>query len=91
MPVPYQLTLSELQRAELVQTRDHARQLYLRERAAALLKIASGQSIQVVVQQRGITPPSPRYALCLGPSLPARRLAGSGDPKHETSRILRKK
>lgn len=48
MPVPYQLCLSEAQRHELVQARDHAPEPDLRERAAALLKVASGQSIRVV-------------------------------------------
>ena len=37
-----QLVLSEAERQELVQLRDHARQPYIRERAAALLKIAQG-------------------------------------------------
>ena len=37
-----QLVLSETERRELVQLRDHARQPYQRERAAALLKIADG-------------------------------------------------
>ena len=48
MPIPYQLALSDEQRCEVVATRDHAAQPYLRERAAALLKIADGQSIRAV-------------------------------------------
>lgn len=36
MPVPYQLRLSEAQRNDLCQTRDHAAKPYLRERAAVL-------------------------------------------------------
>jgi transposase len=46
MPTPYRLALPDNQEAELVRTRDHARQPYLRERAAILLKIAAGQSIR---------------------------------------------
>jgi hypothetical protein len=38
------LTLTEAQRAELRQTRDHDRRPYLREMAGALLKIADGHS-----------------------------------------------
>jgi hypothetical protein len=36
------LVLSDTQRSELLWTRDHATKSYLRERAAALLKIAQG-------------------------------------------------
>ena len=54
MPVPYQLTLSAAQRAELVQTRDHAAKAYLRERAAALLKIASRYTLQEAARSGGL-------------------------------------
>lgn len=48
MPRTIQLELSEAQRAELQHMRDHAAKPYLRERAAALLKVASGQTITQV-------------------------------------------
>lgn len=44
MPAPVKLTLEAQQREELEAIRDHHAEPYLRERAAALLKIASGQS-----------------------------------------------
>ena len=56
MPVPYQLRLSEAQQRELLQTRDRAHQPYLRERAAVLLKIASGRSIQEAARCGGLKP-----------------------------------
>jgi hypothetical protein len=45
------LVLSTAQRAGLVQMRDHAPKPYLRERAAALLKIADGQAVAVVARE----------------------------------------
>lgn len=45
------LELTEQQVAELQALRDHAAQPYLRERAAALLKIANGASATAVAQQ----------------------------------------
>ncbi len=59
MPVPYQLRLNEAQRSELLQTRDHTHQPYLRERAAVLLKIASGHSIQETARSGGLKPHHP--------------------------------
>lgn len=47
------LVLSHAQYAELVHARDHDRRAYLRERAAALIKIAQGQSA-CAVAQRGL-------------------------------------
>jgi len=44
MPTPLQLILSATERRELERVRDHDREPYLREKAAALLKIADGQS-----------------------------------------------
>ncbi len=44
MPPPLQLKLNEMQRAELKQIRDHDPRPYMRERAAALLKIDAGHS-----------------------------------------------
>lgn len=54
MPVPYQLTLNEAQRSELRQTRDHAAKPYLRERAAVLLKIAHGCTLQEAARAAGL-------------------------------------
>ncbi|WIG59756.1 MAG: hypothetical protein OJF49_002503 [Ktedonobacterales bacterium] len=42
------LALTAGQRRELVQMRDRDRRAYLRERAAALLKIAEGRSVRAV-------------------------------------------
>lgn len=44
MPSRLKLELSETQRVELRDVRDHNRLPYLRERAAAILKIAEGYS-----------------------------------------------
>jgi transposase len=40
-----QLTLSDAQRRRLLRWRDHHRKPYLRERAAAILKVADGWSL----------------------------------------------
>ena len=53
------LVLSAAQRAELEQTRDHDRRAYLRERAAALLKIAAGQSAHAVALTGLLRPRKP--------------------------------
>ncbi len=50
MPRILHLTLSAEQRAELEAMRDHAPKAYLREKAAALLKIAGGQIAWQVAQ-----------------------------------------
>jgi hypothetical protein len=42
--VRHAVTLTEVQRQELLQLRDHDPRPYVRERGAALLKIAEGQS-----------------------------------------------
>lgn len=44
MPKPRTLTLDEASRKQLKEHRDHDRRAYVRERAAALLKIADGAS-----------------------------------------------
>lgn len=44
MPKRYRVELSAEQRAELEGVRDHDQKAYLREKAAAILKIAEGQS-----------------------------------------------
>ena len=45
------LILTTAQHQELVQARDHAPQPYLRERAAALLRVAAGQAAAAVARQ----------------------------------------
>lgn len=52
MPGKLELELSEEQKAELLDLRDHASKPYLRERAAALLKIADGISGREVALHR---------------------------------------
>jgi transposase len=52
MPGKLVIELSEEQRAELIDMRDHAMKLYLRERAAAILKIADGISGMEVARNR---------------------------------------
>jgi hypothetical protein len=54
-----QLVLSETERQELVHLRDHARQPYVRERSAALLKIADGMPAVLVAQQGLLRPRDP--------------------------------
>ena len=48
MPRPLELTLSEQQRTELLQARDHHSKPYIREQAAAILRVADGQSVRQV-------------------------------------------
>jgi hypothetical protein len=50
MPTPLAIGLSPAQRAELEWLRDHDPTPYLRERAAAILQVASGQSLRAVGQ-----------------------------------------
>ena len=50
MSAPRQLLLDEAQRAELLWQRDHATKPYIRERCAALLKIADGTPLSVVAR-----------------------------------------
>jgi hypothetical protein len=51
MPRTLHLELSAEQRAELEKARDHNEQPYVREKAAALLKIAAGQIALRVARQ----------------------------------------
>jgi hypothetical protein len=53
------LTLTEGQRQELVQLRDHDARPYVRERGAALLKIADGHSPHRVARQGLLKPRDP--------------------------------
>jgi len=51
MPAKTKLLLTDEQRAELIWLRDHAPKPYLRERAAALLKVADGQPVYKVARE----------------------------------------
>lgn len=53
------LSLTDNERAELVQLRDHAPQPYLRERAAALLKVADGVPAAQVARSGLLRPRKP--------------------------------
>lgn len=50
MPRIYQLILEAEEEQMLTEMRDHHPKAYLRERAAALLKVGQGQSIQAVAE-----------------------------------------
>ena len=54
-----QHVLSETERQNLVHLRNHARQPYLRERSAALLKIADGMPAALVARQGLLRPRDP--------------------------------
>jgi hypothetical protein len=56
MPGRLKLELSETQKAELQDVRDHSPLPYLRERAAAILKIAQGYSGRETALNRLIRP-----------------------------------
>jgi transposase len=51
MSAPRKLVLTAEARVELERMRDHASKPYLRERAAALLKIAGGEPLSVVARR----------------------------------------
>jgi hypothetical protein len=59
MAVPHQLSLALDERAALERLRQTARFPYLRERAAALLKIADGQSAAAVARGGLLRPRQP--------------------------------
>lgn len=56
------LTLSDAERTALTSVRDHANKPYLRECAAALLKLADGATIQDVAE-RGLLRPRDRHTV----------------------------
>jgi transposase len=56
MPTPLKINLTDRQRQELESLRDTADKAYLRERAAAILKIADGMS-GLQVSQDGLLKP----------------------------------
>jgi transposase len=51
MPGPRKVLLTEQQQKELVKTRDHSLVPYMREKAAAILKVAEGKSMSQVGEQ----------------------------------------
>ena len=57
--MPYHLVLSAGQRDELLRLRDYHPKPYLRERAAALLKLADGWSLALVAAQGLLRPRDP--------------------------------
>jgi hypothetical protein len=59
MPKHRTLQLTEQQRQELTDQRDHAREPYLRERCAALLKVADGAKAVHVAQFLLLRPHKP--------------------------------
>lgn len=59
MPAPLTLTLTAEQQRELEATRDHHAHAYMRERAAAILKIAQGQSAHRVALTGLLKPRDP--------------------------------
>lgn len=50
MPNPLQVELNQTERNELEQLRDHGEKAYIRERAAAILKVADGMSASQVAR-----------------------------------------
>ncbi len=63
MPIPLQIELNATQRRELEQLRDSGPKAYLRERAAAILKIANGQSSSEVAKH-GLLKPRQYQTVC---------------------------
>lgn len=59
MPLRRTLELTDTQRQELLQHRDHDPRPYVRERCAALLKIAGGQSPHAVARHGLLRPRKP--------------------------------
>jgi hypothetical protein len=51
MPRIYGVELKTSQRETLAEMRDHHQKAYMREKAAAILKVAAGKIIQGVVQE----------------------------------------
>ena len=59
MPLRRSLDLSDLQRADLLHYRDHDPRPYVRERCAAILKVADGQSAHAVACHGLLKPRDP--------------------------------
>jgi len=64
MPPPLELQLTDAQRAVLTDARDHHPKPYLRERAAAILRVADGRSVRQVAAA-GILKPRRRETVKL--------------------------
>lgn len=56
----YKLTLTPEQVAELTQARNHHERAYVRERAAAILKVGAGQAVSHVAQGGLLRPHKPQ-------------------------------
>jgi hypothetical protein len=56
MPAPLAITLTAAQKDELEHLRDYAPLPYLREKAAAILHVAGGQSLRAVARTGGLRP-----------------------------------
>ncbi len=59
MPRRRTLTLTDTQRQELIDYRDHDRRPFVRERCAALLKVADGQAAHAVARHGLLQPRDP--------------------------------
>ena len=73
MPKHHKLELSENERQKLVELRDKGEPAYLRERAAALLKIHEGSSPHKVALKGLLKKTRPRHYLHLASPLPRKR------------------
>lgn len=62
MPARYQLVLSEEQHQQLTWARDHHPVAHMRVKAAALLKVAAGESISQVARS-GLLKPVDRHSI----------------------------
>lgn len=56
MPVPFRLEVTPAQRSELIALRDHAPKPHVREKAAAVLKVAEGASLRAVARSGLLRP-----------------------------------
>jgi hypothetical protein len=56
MPAPLHVTLSQEEHANLQRARDHHAKPYVRERAAAILRVAAGQSARAVARAGCLKP-----------------------------------
>lgn len=59
MPAPIRITLSDEQRRELERARNTDAKPYVRERAAAILKVADGQTVRQVALNGLLKPHEP--------------------------------
>lgn len=80
------LSLTNVQRHELLQHRDHDPRPYVRERCAALLKIAAGQSPHAVARQGLLKPRDPDAVYAWLTHYQGAGLAGLIDHQHGGAR-----